>query len=106
MEIRLLEFAKDDLREGWNFYEKNSVGTGDYFLDCIQADVRSLSVYAGIHEVADGFHRMLVKRFPFAIYYLFENDRADIYAILDCRRGPEWIAKRLDISPADNPGEH
>ena len=98
MEIRLLESAKEDLREGWKFYERNSAGLGEYFLDCIQADVRSLKIYAGIHEKADGFHRMLSKRFPFAVYYLIEDDFIDVYAILDCRRDPEWIAKRLDSS--------
>ena len=95
MEIRLLESAKDDLREGWHFYEEQAVGVGDYFLDSIQADVRSLRLYAGIHERADGFHRMLAKRFPFAVYYLIEEGRIDIYAILDCRRDPDWITKRL-----------
>lgn len=61
MQIRLLETAKDDLREGWKFYDRTAVGLGDYFLDCIQADVRFLTVFPGIHEMADGFHRMLVK---------------------------------------------
>jgi hypothetical protein len=59
VQIRLLETTKEDLREGWNFYEQNGVGLGDYFLDCMRADVRSLKVFAGIHEMADGFHRML-----------------------------------------------
>ena len=98
MEIRLLETAKEALREGWKFYEQNAAGLGDYFLDCIQADVRSLKLYAGIHEMSEGFHRMLAKRFPFAVYYLIENETIDIYAILDCRRDPEWIVKRLDSS--------
>jgi hypothetical protein len=48
VDIRLLETAKEDLREGWNFYEQNAAGLGDYFLDCMQADVRSLKVFAGI----------------------------------------------------------
>ncbi len=64
MEIRVLEPAKDDLREGWRFYDHRAEGLGDYFLDCMQADVRSLRIYAGIHEMAEGFHRMLVKRVP------------------------------------------
>jgi len=98
VEIRLLETAKEDLREGWNFYELASAGLGDYFLDCIQADVRSLEVFAGIHEMSEGFHRMLVKRFPFAVYYLLERQIIEIYAILDCRRDPEWIVKRLGSS--------
>ncbi|GIW97021.1 MAG: hypothetical protein KatS3mg111_0354 [Pirellulaceae bacterium] len=98
MEIRLLESAKEDLRQGWRFYEKIASGLGDYFLDCIQADVRSLKIYAGIHERSEGFHRMLAKRFPFAVYDVIENQTIDIYAILDCRRDPEWIVKRLDSS--------
>ena len=55
MEIRLLETAKEDLREGWQFYERNAAGLGDYFLDCVQADVRSLKVFAGIHEMSEGY---------------------------------------------------
>ncbi len=101
MEIRVLETAREDLREGWKFYERNAEGLGEYFLDCIQADVRSLKIYAGIHEMTEGFRRMLVKRFPFAVYYLIEDECVDIYAILDCRRDPEWIAKRLESSRAN-----
>lgn len=104
MDIRLLETAKEDLREGWNFYEQNAVGLGDYSLDCMQADVRSPKVFAGIHEMADGFHRMLAKRFPFALYYLIESELIDIYAILDCRRDPEWIANAwARREPSDEP---
>ena len=98
MEIRLLEAAKEDLREGYRFYEAQSDGLGDYFLDCVQSDVRSLVIYAGIHAKADDFHRMLVKRFPFAVYYLVEQGRVDVYAILDCRRDPTWTAFRLRAS--------
>lgn len=98
MEIRLLEAAKEDLREGWRFYEENSPGLGDYFLDCMQADLRSLKVFGGIHEMSDGFHRLLAKRFPFAVYYLIERETIDVYAVLDCRRDPDWIVKRLDSS--------
>jgi hypothetical protein len=98
VEIRLLETTKEDLREGWKFYEKNAAGLGDYFLDCIQADVRSLKVFGGGHEMSEGFHRMLAKRFPFAVYYLIQSETIDVYAILDCRRDPDWIVKRLGSS--------
>lgn len=98
MVIRLLETAKEDLREGWKFYEENATGLGNYFLDCVQADVRSLKIFGGIHEKSEGLFRMLVKRFPFAVYYLIEGEIIDVYAILDCRRDPEWIVQRLDSS--------
>jgi len=82
VKIRLLEIAKEDLREGWKFYEKQSAGLGDYFLDSIQADIRSLEIYAGVHAQADNLHRLLAKRFPFAIYYLLAGESIDVDAIL------------------------
>jgi len=42
---------------------------------------------------------MLIKRFPFALYYLINESSIDIYAILDCRRDPIWIRDRLATSP-------
>ena len=95
MDIRLLDGAKEDLRNGWFFYERQAPGLGDRFLDAIEADVRQLPAYAGIHLQVDGFHRMLIKRFPFALYDLIEEGSIDIYAVLDCRRDPSWIRKNL-----------
>ena len=60
-------------------------------------------MYAGIYEIVHSFHRNLAKRFPFAIYYLAEADRIDIYAILDCRRGPAWIERWLRSARESTP---
>ena len=97
MDIRLLEGAKEDLRNAWFFYERQATGLGDRFLHAIETDVGLLPGYAGIHLQVDGFHRMLIKRFPFALYYLIDETSIDIYAILDCRRDPSWIRDRLVI---------
>jgi hypothetical protein len=102
VDIRLLEGAKEDLRNGWFFYERQTTGLGDRFLNAIEADVRLLPAYAGINLQVDGFHRILIKRFPFALYYLIEETSIDIYAILDCRRDPSWIRERLVlVSPPE-----
>lgn len=100
MPIRLLDGAKEDLRNGWFFYERQAPGLGDGFLDAVEADVRQLPAYAGIHLQVDGFHRMLIRRFPYALYYLIEEGSIDIYAILDCRRDPTWIREKLGRSGA------
>ena len=98
MEIHLLESAKEDLREGRRFYDRQTQGLGDHFLDSINADVKRLPQFAGAHKVVDGFHRMLARRFPFAVYCLVENEQIKVYAVLDYRRDPEWIIKRLKSS--------
>jgi plasmid stabilization system protein ParE len=98
VDIRLLETARDDLRTAWLFYERQRPGLGDRFLDAIEADVQALTLYAGIHLQLDEFYRMLIKRFPFAVYYLIEESTIDIYAILDCRRDPISIRARMEAS--------
>ena len=95
MDIRLLDGAKEDLRNGWFFYERQSPGLGDRFLDAIEAEVQTLALYAGIHLKVEGIYRMLIRRFPFALYYLIDDDTIAIYAILDCRRDPNGLRKRL-----------
>jgi hypothetical protein len=57
--------------------------------------VDSLRLYAGIHLKAHDFHRLLSKRFPFAIYYDQAEVTVRVWAVLDCRRNPNWIRRRL-----------
>lgn len=49
----------------------------------------------GVHEKVFGFHRLLSRRFPWAIYYDVLGDRARVYAVLDCRQSPERSVERL-----------
>ena len=95
MKIEILDSAERDLIDGFKFYENQSRGLGDYFLDSLFSDIESLHLYAGIHGLHFGYHRMLSKRFPFAIYYQLKKDVVQVYAVLDCRRNPAWIRNRL-----------
>ena len=95
MKVQILDEARQDLVDGFRFYESQSENLGDYFLDSLFSDIDSLQLYAGIHTVYFGCHRLLSKRFPFAVYYRVENETARVYAVLDCRRNPDWIQVRL-----------
>jgi plasmid stabilization system protein ParE len=95
MTVRILESAREDLRAGYRFYEQQQDGAGDYFLDMLSAEIDSLALSGGIHAMQSGYHRMLSRRFPFAVYYRIECDEVVVRAVLDCRRDPAWIRKRL-----------
>lgn len=64
MTVEIIDPAKDDLADGFEFYERQSRGLGDYFLDSLFADIDSLIVYAGVHRVEFGYHRALARIFP------------------------------------------
>jgi plasmid stabilization system protein ParE len=95
MIVHISSDAEKDVAQGYWFYEEQTDGLGDYFRDCILADIDSLTFYAGIHEMAFGYHRMLSKTFPFVIYYTLRSDEVIAVAVLDARRDPSWIRDRL-----------
>ena len=96
MKIRILDSAAQDLIDGARFYERQEQGLGEYFLDSLYADIDSLILYAGIHaRCFRHYQRLLAKRFPFAVYYKIDGNTVLIYAVLDCRRNPTWIRKRM-----------
>ena len=96
MIIEISSGAEADVADGYWFYERQSIGLGDYFRSCIFADIESLRYFGGIHEIENGFHRSLSKRFPFGIYYTVDGDRVTVVAILDLRREPLWLRESLD----------
>ena len=100
MRVELRVEARRDLLEGAWFYEQQRQGLGDYFTDRLFEDLERLEGEAGVHEMTFGLHRKLSRRFPFAIYYRIETSVIDVVAVLDCRRDPESIERRLQQKPA------
>ena len=95
MRVRILREAHEDIGDGRRFYDEQESGLGRYFLSTIIADIRSLRNYAGIHPVRYGYYRLLVRRFPYSIYYDKDGDDVSVVAVLDNRRDPAWIVRRL-----------
>ncbi len=96
MRIEVLDQAAVDLIEGFWFYETQNAGLGSYFLTNLYADIESLRIYAGIHPKRyKQYHRLLSRRFPFAVFYTFLEGTVFVHAVLDCRRNPAWQRERL-----------
>lgn len=98
MHIKITDVAEIDIENGCHYYEKQCQGLGDYFLDSIYSDIDSLTFFAGIHCIVYGYHRLLCKRFPFAVYYKIDKEFAIVQAVLDCRQNPSWIRRKLKMN--------
>ena len=95
--IRIADEALDDLEDGFWFYETQESGVGDYFASCLRGDIQGLKISAGIHRVQYRDYRRLLSRvFPYAIYYTYSDNAVIVWAVVDCRRNPDWIRERLD----------
>jgi hypothetical protein len=96
VKIEILNLAELDILDGFHFYESQEAGLGGYFLENIYSDIDSLALYAGIHlKPHKIFHRLLSRKFPYAVYYSIAGETAFVHAVVDCRRDPAWIRKRL-----------
>ncbi len=98
MKVRILRTAMVDLSYGRRFYERQGAGLGDYFFDTLLSDIDSLRLHAGIHRRVYGHHRLVSRRFPYAVYYDVINETAFVFHVFDCRRDPRLIQRALRSS--------
>ncbi len=101
MNVRILPSAKDDLRRGYRFYERQEPGISAYFLDSMCADIDSIKLFGGIHKRRGLLFRFKSKRFPYWIHYRIETDTAFVAAVLDAGQSPAEIAKREQREQTD-----
>lgn len=95
--IRISDDAFGDLDVGFWFYELQEAGLGDYIAATLRSEIEGLRITAGIHrrEYRD-YHRLLSRVFPYAIYYTLAEHEVIVWAVIDCRRDPQWIQSHLD----------
>ena len=95
MKVRLLDEAENDLRDGYAFYERQNHGLGRYFLKVLRKALRALGHLGGVHQIEYGCFRAIPPHFPFKIFYVIEDGTVVVVAIIDSRRQPERIRRRL-----------
>jgi plasmid stabilization system protein ParE len=96
-QITVSEYAKNDLEKAYEFYEKQLRGLGKKMINTILTEIEMLEFYGCLHQIYYGYHRMISKKFPYAIYYNCNKKEKSIIivAILDLRRNPKAIYKYL-----------
>lgn len=97
MIVRILPLARNDLSEGYIFYEERASGLGHYFLSTLEDEIDDLAYQAGIHyKVFDFYFVKHSSRFPYSIYYNVLGDTVLVDAVIDQRRDPDWINDHLN----------
>ncbi len=96
VELILAPEAEQDIADAYAWYEERRIGLGEDFMTrvdaCIEKIRRMPELYACVHE---NYRRALVRRFPYAVFYEYENDRVTVYAVMHTSRNPAKWRKRL-----------
>ena len=93
MKVLITKSAETDLEEAADFYEGQEAGAGDYFMRHIVGEIDELAGTGGMHSRVWGYHKALVKRFPYLIFYFIRDDAVHVRAVLDGRRDPARIRR-------------
>jgi len=87
--------AESDIEGAYRWYEKQSAGLGAEFLFCLEEGFgrvqRSPERYPVVYR---HLRRHLIRRFPYGIFYMQQEDVIVVVAVLHGRRNPdEWKSR-------------
>lgn len=95
MRLQIEDEALQDLQSADRWYEKERPGLGFDFLFAIEA------AFSAIRRNPDAFamvgnsiRRAPVRRFPYGVFFLVEDDSIVVIAVLHAKRSPKLWLKR------------
>jgi toxin ParE1/3/4 len=97
-ELIYLPAASQDFVEGKDYYEELSSGAGGQrFENAFKEAIRQVKDGLVTHAVAfEQFHRVNLRKFPYALYYRLVGEKALIVAVLYSRWHPKRIQRGLE----------
>ena len=73
--LRFLPEVEDDVFRGYSWYESKSPGLGEEFLRMFYASAGDIPRNPLLYQKVHGeFRRSLLRRFPYAIYFVIDQD--------------------------------
>jgi toxin ParE1/3/4 len=87
--------AAREVQEAFDWYEGRSEGLGLEFLRaadaCLAGVRRNPSAFPKVHKEV---RRALIRKFPYALFYIIEEDRIVVVACFHAKRDPiDWLRR-------------
>ena len=103
--LRFLPDVEEDAIGGYAWYEAKSPGLGEEFLRVFYACASEIPRNPLLYPRAYGeFRRRLLRRFPYAVYFMIREDQVVVIGLFHCARDPRTVRKKLqDRDEAERP---
>src|SRR6266705_1000931 len=96
IDLILLLQADLDIQAAFGRYEDYQSGRGEIFMRQLDAALSVLREHPEIAPVYAGpYRRMLIRDFPYGIFYQAQPTRIVIAAVMDLRQDPRAIRRKL-----------
>lgn len=97
MKVRFLEPAQDQFRDAAIHYGQISKSLALAFIDAVDQAVQMVSAQPKIGpEYRKGTRRVLVKRFPIALFYRIETHEVLILVVWHTSRDPKTLTEMIE----------
>jgi len=94
--LRFVPEIEEDITSGYTWYEAKARGLGEEFLRMFYTYAMEITrnplLYPKVHSK---FHRCLLRRFPYAVYFAIEDDQIIVFGLFHCVRDPRTIRAKL-----------
>ena len=81
--------AEADIQSSFLWYQKQSVGLGDEFLDALDKTILGIQRLPKKHPIVHlRIRRAILRRFPYAVFYLDDQPGIVILAVMHQSRDP------------------
>lgn len=87
--------AEEELADAMEWYERQRVGLGDQLLEAVKSTMAAIrenpGAFAAVHRE---IRRALVSRFPYGVFFVVEEERLVVVAIMHLKRDPKRWQQR------------
>jgi toxin ParE1/3/4 len=88
--------AEQDIEDAYAWYEDRRTGLGEAFLSCVEACSESIRRMPEMHSVVHAnYRRVLIRRFPYAVFYECSEGTVTVYGVFHTSRDPSKWRQRL-----------
>ena len=95
-ELIIAPEAEQDVLRAYGWYESQRTGLGEESLTCVDACLevtcRNPKMHTIVHE---NYRRGLVRRFPYAVFYEYDENTVTVYGVFNTSRDPAKWRQRL-----------
>lgn len=96
MTPRLHDEAERELREAFEYFERQREGLGDEFVHAVDEAIEKVCRHPERWPVLSGqVRRCQTNKFKYGVLYHVQGDVVEILAVMDLRRRPGYWRKRL-----------
>jgi plasmid stabilization system protein ParE len=95
-DVILVPEALADVVNAYQWYEQQDPGLGDEFLRCLDTAYARISEFPEYYPIRfDCFRRILIRRFPYAVYFEHDERNVWVHYVFHCSQHPDRLRGRL-----------